>query len=79
MISPQEYIKRVFPWLVAEWNGVEWEAERTLIRRRLNALEINVRSQALRINDLETQLLDHAQGRQHAPAKPKLPPPDQEG
>lgn len=71
-------LRERLPWLVAEWNGAEWESERTIVRRRLSAMEAHFASMEERYGELESRFLDHAQGARHRRPKDALPEPDQE-
>lgn len=71
-------IKSRYPWLVAEWNGVAYEATVARMERRMTALEEHVQLLAARCNSLENALLNHSQGRNHRPAGPRIPKADEE-
>lgn len=77
-INLREILREKYPWLVAEWNGIQWEAERMIVRRRLNALEQHLINIEDRYALLENLLNEHSNGQKHRIPKPKLPIPDQE-
>lgn len=77
-INLQEILQDRFPWLVAEWNGIEWEAEKVIVRRRLNAIESHLRNLEDRYADMENRLNGHTQGTRHRRPRNVLPEPDKE-
>lgn len=73
----KELFERKLPWLVRDFNGRDWESRQQQHERRIAALEAHVQHLETVIADGQNALLEHAQGRRHAPAKQKLPSPDQ--
>jgi hypothetical protein len=67
-------IKEKYPWLIADWNGVEYESMTKKVLRRLNAIEEHLKSIEERYADLENRLNYHANGViQHRAPKQKEP------
>ena len=77
-MTAQERIIKVirdkYPWLVADWNGVEYESLTKQVKRRLNAIEEHLKSIEERYAQLENRLNYHANGvGQHRAPKTKEP------
>lgn len=72
-------IRQVYPWLVADWNGKEYESMTQQTQRKLRALTEHVNSLEERYAILENRLIEHANGviRHRAP-KVKDPEADKE-
>jgi hypothetical protein len=77
-VNWQERIAKVlrekYPWLVADWNGVEYESMTKRVLRRLNAIEEHFKSIEERYSDLENRLNVHTNGdTRHRAPKQKEP------
>ena len=70
-------IRQNYPWLVADWNGAEYESMTRQVLRRLNAIEMHLRSIEERYAILENRLIHHANGiSQHKAPRQKEPDAD---
>jgi hypothetical protein len=68
------FIRANYPWLVADWNGVEYVSMTQQVMRKLNAIEQHLNSIEERYAALENQLIFHANGvTQHRAPKQKEP------
>lgn len=65
-MSPQErfayFLRKNYPWLVADWNGVEYVSMSRQVLRKLNAVEQHLNSVEERYTELENRLNMHANG-----------------
>ena len=69
-----KFLRANYPWLVADWNGVEYESKTRQVMRRLNAIEEHLKSIEERYAELENRLIHHANGvDQHRAPKQKEP------
>jgi hypothetical protein len=68
-------IRRYYPWLVADWNGKEYESMTLQTRRKLNAVEAHLGSLEERYAQLENRLIEHANGVERHRA-PKMREPE---
>jgi DNA repair ATPase RecN len=72
-------IRQVYPWLVADWNGKEYESMTQQTKRKLNAVEAHLHSLEERYAELENRLIEHANGvTQHRAPKVKEPEAEKE-
>jgi hypothetical protein len=55
-------IRQVYPWLVADWNGKEYESMTEQTNRKLNAVTEHLHSLEERYAELENRLNEHANG-----------------
>jgi DNA repair ATPase RecN len=72
-------IRQVYPWLVADWNGKEYESMTQQTQRKLNAVTEHLNSLEERYAELENRLIHHANGvTQHRTPKQVEPKGDTE-
>jgi hypothetical protein len=72
-------IRQMYPWLVADWNGKEYESMTRQTQRKLTAVTEHLNSLEERYAELENRLIHHANGViQHRPPRTKEPQPDKE-
>jgi hypothetical protein len=72
-------IRKKYPWLVADWNGKEYESMTMRVMRRLHAIEEHLKSIEERYQELENRMIYHANGvTQHKAPRAKEPEPDKE-
>lgn len=72
-------IRQVYPWLVADWNGKEYESMTQQHIRKMHAVEEHMKSLEERYAELENRLIHHANGvAQHRAPRPTEPKADAE-
>lgn len=74
----KEFLEQKAPWLVKNFNGVEWETKQAEHERRIRAMEASIQTLWRVCNDLNNDLNDHTQGRKHKPQPERIPAPDEE-